>query len=499
MRSRLTSACANLASGALAPIAIFALVATVGCQWEQPFVAGPPCDSAWTATELVRASDRESTDPQAPPVVVAASHTQADSDPSPEEVPAGAPVVEQPAVPVGAETLSLETLQEMALINNPSVARAQAQVDALWGNWQQVGLLPNPLIGYQAEEMGDDGTWGQQGGFVGQTFVRGGKLALNRCVAQRQIDQAQWQLAAQQTRVLTDVRIGYNTFLIACRQVSLAEELVTIAAKASQDTGELLRRGEVPRADLLRAEAEAASVEILLTNARNEQLAGWRRLAAVVGVYDLPLPEVQEGFLQEKLQEAAATAIEYESALTRLLAENPELAAAMMEIERARAAVDRAAVEAVPDINVQASVRHDNAGSQTLAGVSAGLPIPIFDRNQGGIHRAHAQLIAAERAYQALELSLRRQFEAVFQRYANARNQVQQYLRPDDGILAKTKESLRLTTLGYEAGEYSSLEMLTAQRTFNQANIAYITALQQLWSAAAEIEGLLLTGSLDTP
>ena len=93
-------------------------------------------------------------------------------------------------------------------------------------------------------------------------------------------------------------------------------------------------------------------------------------------------------------------------------------------------------------------------------------------------------------------LELQRQFESVYTRYHVARTQVDQYNQPNEGILAKTAEVLRLTTLGYMAEEFSSIEMFTAQQLFHQANLAYLESVQQLWTAAVEIEGLLLKDSL---
>ncbi len=482
------------------------LAALVGCQFDEPFVGGPPCDSAnraaWVASCPPPDASAPTVEPDVPPVLVDVDNVPPPEEPPPQQhTPAIIPVSFDGEVEVtdSSEPPSLEMLEQMALANNPTVSRAQAQVDAVWGKWQQVGLLPNPVLGYMGEEMGSAGSLGQQGGFVAQKFIRGGKLGLNRAVAEREIEQARFQLAAQETRVVTDVRIGFNEFLVACRQVALAQELVAIATKAAEDTSELLRRGEVPRADLLRAEAESASVNILLNNSYNERVAIWRRLVAVVGLCDLPMPDLHDATVQQRVEEAAERVIDHADALERLLTESPQVGAAYLNVDRARCAVQQACAQGIPDIEVLASIRHDNPNSQTLAGVTVAMPIPIFDKNQGGIHQAQSQLIAAQRAAHALELSLRRRFELVFQRYANARSQVQQYTKPDDGILAKTSESLRLTTIGYEAGEFSSLEMLTAQRIFNQANIAYIGSLKELWSAATEIEGLLLKGSLEQP
>ena len=50
--------------------------------------------------------------------------------------------------------LSLPDLEKMALASNPSVARASAMVGAARGHWIQVGLPPNPSIGYDGQQLG---------------------------------------------------------------------------------------------------------------------------------------------------------------------------------------------------------------------------------------------------------------------------------------------------------------------------------------------------------
>ncbi len=44
--------------------------------------------------------------------------------------------------------------------------------------------------------------------------------------------------------------------------------------------------------------------------------------------------------------------------------------------------------------------------------------------------------------------------------------------------------------------EIAYLNLLTAQTSYSQTNLAYIEALGELWAAKVEIEGLLLKDSL---
>jgi len=59
------------------------------------------------------------------------------------------------------------------------------------------------------------------------------------------------------------------------------------------------------------------------------------------------------------------------------------------------------------------------------------------------------------------------------------------------------KETLDLVTAGYQQGEFSYLNLLTAQRTFFQSNLAYLESLLRSKSTQVQIEGLLLKQSLN--
>src|SRR5687767_13725701 len=62
--------------------------------------------------------------------------------------------------------LTLVEVEQLALAYHPAVREAAGQRRAAQGNWIQVGLRPNPEIGYSGEEIGNEGSAGMQGGFV---------------------------------------------------------------------------------------------------------------------------------------------------------------------------------------------------------------------------------------------------------------------------------------------------------------------------------------------
>lgn len=397
----------------------------------------------------------------------------------PEPLPPGSP----------ERLLSLADLERMAMSDNPAVIRASALVGAARGNLVQVGLPPNPTVGYEGQQLGSGGLAEQHGVLFGQEIVRGGKLRLNRAVAEQEMTRALQELAVARQRVLTDVRIAFYHVLLAQRQIDLTESLVQIARQGANAVDALVRAKEATRADVLQAQLEVENALILARNARNRHEAAWRGLSAIIGQPELP----QQALAGDAYE--PPTEIEFRDALRSLQLTSPEVATAMSEISRARAVLDRARVEPIPNVSVQGIVNvvDNGIGGKPDAGVAVSIPIPVFDRNQGAILKAQHGIAAAEHALHQLELGMQTRLAPIFERYSNARNQVERYRQ---AILPAAQESLDLTRKMYEAGEASFLSLLTAQRTFSQTNLNYLEALRELRTSEAEIEGLLLKDSL---
>ncbi len=443
-----------------------------------------PAPTAPVAAKV--AAQKSLAPPQAAPTVQLTSHH---ANGAPNGVNALVAVEPLPASPEVNRTLALLDFESMALANNPAMGEAYARIQAARGEYLQAGLPPNPTAGYVGSEIGNDGRSGQEGGFVGQEIVTAGKLRLGRAVAMRDIQVADRELAATQLRVLTDVRMNYYEVLVAQRRLELTESLAQTGRHSVQATQSLLERKEVSQTELLQAKVEADTTEILVNNARLAHLGAWQRLASVVGQPEMPLQRIDGDPTR------LPPPVKQEEALGRIMAESPELAAAYARVERARWALAKARAQAVPNLEVTGSAQWDAASEYTIAGAQLGMPIPLVNRNQGGIQQARAEVVEAQQAAAKLELSLRKRLSAVFQRYATAAQQSEKYARD---IMPNVQQALANTTEGYNAGEFNFLQQLTAQRTYFQTNLAYLDALEAYWASSRELEGLLLTGSLET-
>jgi cobalt-zinc-cadmium efflux system outer membrane protein len=396
----------------------------------------------------------------------------------PEPVPL--PAVDGTSAP---KILTLAEAEMLATGSHPALREAAAQVRAIGGKWVQVGLRPNPTIGYAGNQIGDDGTAGQQGGFVSQEFVTAGKLDLNRGVVMREQQAAEQRLQRTQLQVVTTVRKYYFEALAAERSVTLARQLSDIAGQSVRVSEQRLKALDIPKTALLQSQIESESASLLEQQANERHEAAWRRLASVVGTPG-DRPVTLEDVLARPLPE-----LDLATVSERLKHESPELAELQFDVEQARAAVERASAGRIPNISALAGVQRDNSTQDTIANVQISIPLPVFDRNQGAISQACGQLSAAQAALQARELALDQQLSLAMRDYRTARERVTKYASK---VLPAARETLDMISTGYQQGQLDYVQVLTVQQTYAAKNLSYLQDLETAWKEWAEIDGLLV-------
>ena len=159
--------------------------------------------------------------------------------------------------------------------------------------------------------------------------------------------------------------------------------------------------------------------------------------------------------------------------------------------------IGRQQAQPIPNLLTQIGVAHDYPSGNSITNVQLGIPLPLFNRNQGNIDVATAEYRRAVEDVRRLKLSLRVRLAEAFRNFNKARKQVERYRRD---IVPKSKENFELTNEGYTKGEFDFLRVLIARRSYFESNLAYVRSLVALRKADIVISGLLLTGGLsDVP
>lgn len=414
--------------------------------------------------------------PESP--VIQASYQEAVGKP-PSSVKTSKPVLNPP---IGA--VAVDELVQLAISQNPRISRATFAIDQAQGRYIQAGLYPNPVLAVTGDELGDrtgpGGIWSAPQ--FTQEIVTGRKLSLSQAVAATEVDQSTLSLLRERYAVVGTVRAAFYDLYALERRIGVLDELVKIAGETVKNGQTLLDNQQIARLDLVQLEVELARFRSQAEASRRELPGVKARLAAVVGNPQLSVGTAAGPYEDVPRYDDTTT-------LATVLASHPELRSARVGIERAQAAIRRAEVEPIPNLTLTTGYvrQNQNRSDDWVLGVSA--PIPLWNRNQGNIRSAKAELGMAINDAARVENDLAERVAIAQRLYAAAMKLAEQY-RVD--ILPKAEETYKLSLEAFKGGQFEYLRVIQAQRVVAEARLEYNRALGDAWRSAAELSALLL-------
>jgi outer membrane protein, heavy metal efflux system len=397
-----------------------------------------------------------------------------------------------------AALVTLDQVQKIASESNPTLRQAEAEIRAAKARREQSGLYPNPTVGYTGDEIrGGSVGGGKQGFFVQQTIVTGGKLGLSREVFGKEAKLAELEAEEQKIRVQSAVKMAFLRVLAAQELLDTRRDLAMIAQDATETQRRLMNTGQADETEVLEAEVETQRARMSARMQENTLREEWRSLAAAIGQPELPLATVA-GDLEKDWPE-----LNEEQAVETIAQQSPAVRMADAAETRAQSVLARAKRDPVPDVLVRGGMEynHETLGSvpyakgwEGLAEVS--LQIPLFNRNQGNVAAANADIERAGQEKRRIALTLRERAATVVDQYANARLMAIEYR---DEMLPRAKKAYGLMVDKYGQMLASHPRVLDSQRKLYELQIEYIAALENVWTNGLALQGFLLTDGLEAP
>ena len=168
----------------------------------------------------------------------------------------------------------------------------------------------------------------------------------------------------------------------------------------------------------------------------------------------------------------------------------PDLRA--LELTEARTVADLRLQEALGkiDYTVGAEYRRQQgvAGRSNSLGVFFSAPLPISNRNQGEIARATAEHEQAERQIAARRAQISADVRSSYHEYATTRDLVGSIQRD---LLKPASHARDTSAHTYRAGGATLLELLDAQRAFNDTMQSYVDAQASLRRAITRLNAAI--------
>jgi cobalt-zinc-cadmium efflux system outer membrane protein len=392
--------------------------------------------------------------------------------------------------------LKLEDFLSIADANNPTLRQAAAAVRRSEGQAKQAALYPNPTVGYEGDQIrGGSYGGGEQGGFIAQTIVLGGKLGLRRNIYEQQQQSDKIAILSQQSRVHNDVAQMFYSTVSAQQTVQVRGHLLGLANDALETAHHLSNIGQADAPDVLQAEVEAEQAQIDFEVAQRLFIQKFKGLAALAGK-----PAIEIAHLDATLD--IPPEIDAAHIVDTIVEQSPSVKQAEQQVMVAEAKLKGARREVVPDLELKAGEQANlealpeapgkKTGAQSFA--SAGIELPLWNRNQGNVGSAEAELDHARQEVTRTQLSLRRQADVLLQNYLSAKLEAERY---HSALLPRARRAYQLYLDKYQNMAQAYPQVIVSQRTLFELEVHYIDSLDRVWQNAIALQNFTLQGGLD--
>lgn len=386
----------------------------------------------------------------------------------------------EPASPVSAPAnpalrLSLEDAQALFLRKNLDLIITKYGIDTARGQEITAKLFPNPVLSVGTVGAATQGRTlarsGQVYPQVQQLFEMAGKRGYRIESAAFGTKGAEAAFEDALRQLSFTLKENYFRVQVGQRRLALAEENRDRFARILEVNSLRFKKGFISEVDLIRIRLQVVDFQSQVISSLQET-------------------ESARTDLRLLLQVPAATKLELTTDLEYRRVE-PDLSS-----------LQRVALDARPDIRMKRLARSQRSADLKLAqayrypdvtvgagyavqgpqgpdnpqqlGLSLGVPLPLFNRNQGGIAQSEVGVQVAEAELQKTLLEVENQVDIAYRTLLQSRTLVEAYQR---GVLDDARQTFTIVERAYERGGATILELLDAARTARAIQLNYLESL----------------------
>jgi cobalt-zinc-cadmium efflux system outer membrane protein len=380
-----------------------------------------------------------------------------------------------PSEPPAVIRLSLNEALALFIKQNLSVLITKYGIDYNKGQEITASLFPNPVAFIGTLSSYTQGlnlkNSGQLAMIVQQLFELAGKRGyrIESAAFGTQSAEAAFEDAVRQLGFT--VKDTYYRIQLAQRRLNLAEENRDRFARILDINTIRFKKGYIAEVDLIRIRLQMVDFQSQV-------------------ILSLQEAEVARGDLRQLLRLSPKTAMELTTEMDfrridpdinklRVTAIDlrPDVKAKRFAQSQRQSDLRLAKAYRVPDVTVgagyeiQGAQGPDNPQQWVL---NFGIPIPLFNRNQGGIQQAEVAVQTAEADLNKTVNQVENEVEVAYRNLIQSRRLVEAFV---GGILDDARSTLTIVERAYERGGATILDLLDAARTSRTIQQNYIEAL----------------------
>jgi cobalt-zinc-cadmium efflux system outer membrane protein len=372
------------------------------------------------------------------------------------------------------QTLTLDQVLEEALSRNLRLLAERFNISVGEARILQARLRPNPVLSVGGNYLDVLGSgFNPARSAAGPTefnarvdylIERGRKRQERVAVAEAARDVSQAELLNTIRTLVLDVQNGFTEVLLAKENLELARASLEAFNRIVAVNRTRVDSGDLAKVELVRSEVAALQFrnqvrqsELRLRVAKNrlQTLMGRRAFAAD---FDVAGDLRRDRLLLQQPEILAAA-----------LAARPDLDALRREQARSLAEIRLQLAQGKMDYTLGASYnRQFNVGTGQRGdsvGVFFSVPLPVYNRNQGEIERARREQAQIEARIRSLEQEIAAEVANAYEQYATAKTLLESI---EADMLEQARRVREVTEFSYRRGEATFVELLDAQRAFNE-------------------------------
>jgi cobalt-zinc-cadmium efflux system outer membrane protein len=369
-------------------------------------------------------------------------------------------------------TLTIDQAVSEAIDHNLAVIAERYNLAVADARVQTASLRPNPVL--TASVMLPDSTVFDSNINPREGIVRGDVLLERGDKRERRIEVAREARSVSDLQLRNTIRslvLNVQSAFIDVQQaqadLQLARESLAAFNEIVAINTERVRSGDLASVELARSRLAALQFQNDVRSRDTKLAVAVHKLRALLGRTDAN-PIAVTGELRRD-----ATALLPDALQQQAMQQRPDLQALQRDQARSVADVRLQLAQGKVDFTLSAEY-HRQLAPNSISGNEWGLffsaPLPFFNRNQGEIERARQEARQATARISALQSDITSDLRSAWDQYTTTHELVNTI---EQQMLTQARDVRDTTDYSYRRGEASFIELLDAQRTFNDTMQGY--------------------------
>lgn len=371
------------------------------------------------------------------------------------------------------------------LANTYELKAADAEINAKEADRWQAGAYPNPALSINLNTIGRDQDGDENELFVGVTQIveLGGKRSARLRVAGTSQCSTQWDLEIAKAELFSKLTHAFIDMAVAQEREALAKGQQIIAEQTLKAICGKANTGCASGIEEKKAQVAFRSATLLYRKQSSNLQKAKKQLISIWDCNPPAFDTVNFPLYQLVCPPPLSTLVE-------ALKCSPEINKAQTESALAGAVVSLEQSKRIPDIALTVGVITQRFVKEPALCVGFGIPLPLFDQNEGNISRASYEQLQAMYDQLDLENQLRNALEITYDELTSA---YEQATALKESILPSADAAFQLAQSGYNEGKFDYLTLLDARSTLFNMQQEYLDTIEEYHHKRAEVLKLTAT------